>query len=150
VLANTEVLHEKINQLSSRVRHLEDALAESYGTHSTHNHPLLTEELLKIKRPLERESNDSHQVKEDKPDSGDTIKSMGSLSVFLSGFSFFPPSLTVLGTVDLYHKEAGQPFSVQQPAPGCVSFTDSSTLQLTKSSPSVSPPSTYVFSNSTR
>lgn len=89
VLANTEVLHEKINQLSTRVRHLEDALADSHSTHSTLTHPLLTEELLKIKRPLEREPTDSQQVKEDKPDSGDTIKSMGSLSVLLSGSSIF-------------------------------------------------------------
>ena len=56
VLANTEVLHDKITILSSRVRALEDALQNTYSQISRDEHPLLTEELRALKRPLERES----------------------------------------------------------------------------------------------
>ena len=52
MLANTEVRHDKITVLANRVRQLEDALQDM----STEPHPLLTEELRAIKRPLERES----------------------------------------------------------------------------------------------
>lgn len=56
VLANTEVLHEKISVLATRVRELEDALAEAHAARSSDQHPLLTPELLQLKRPLEREA----------------------------------------------------------------------------------------------
>lgn len=59
VLANTEVLHDKISVLATRVRELEDALQEAHAERSKDPHPLLTPELLQIKRPLERESSDS-------------------------------------------------------------------------------------------
>ncbi|VDB88587.1 unnamed protein product [Peniophora sp. CBMAI 1063] len=58
ILANTEVLHDKIHELAARVRQLEDALRESHSYVSKDRHPLLTEELLQIKRPLEREARD--------------------------------------------------------------------------------------------
>ncbi|KAG6888567.1 hypothetical protein C0995_007356 [Termitomyces sp. Mi166 len=89
VLANTEVLHEKINQLSNRVRSLEDALAQSHALHSTFPHPLLTEELLQIKRPLERERLDLSNGKDEKGDLNDNIDSMGSLSISHGGRSTF-------------------------------------------------------------
>lgn len=54
VLANTEELHEKIETLADRVRKLEDALADTHTSLSDEPHPLLKEELLTIKRPLER------------------------------------------------------------------------------------------------
>lgn len=54
MLANTEVLHEKINMLSSRVRQLEDALEHSHSKFSTDPHPLLTLELRALKKPLEK------------------------------------------------------------------------------------------------
>lgn len=85
VLANTESLHEKINQLSNRVRQLEDALTESHRIHSSFTHPLLTEDLLQIKRPLERERLDTPHSKEEKLDGNDNIDSMGSLFVFPVG-----------------------------------------------------------------
>lgn len=78
VLANTEALHEKINLLANRVRHLEDGLAEAHSLTSHHPHPLLREDLLQIKRPLERERLDVPPV-EEKPDIGDSIDSLGSL-----------------------------------------------------------------------
>ena len=78
VLANTEALHEKITQLSTRVRQLEDALQEAHNKTSLEAHPLLSDELLQIKRPLERES------QEDSPQQGEAeaaevIDAVGSL-----------------------------------------------------------------------
>ncbi|EEB94951.1 hypothetical protein MPER_06158, partial [Moniliophthora perniciosa FA553] len=79
VLANTEVLHDKITELATRVRTLEDALAQSHSINSLHPHPLLSEELLQIKRPLERERLDHPATKEEKQENSDTIDAMGSL-----------------------------------------------------------------------
>jgi Mg2+ and Co2+ transporter CorA len=79
VLANTEALHDKINQLATRVRQLEDALQESHENNSHIPHPLLSDELLQIKRPLERERFDLPLVKEEKQEPGDTIDAIGSL-----------------------------------------------------------------------
>ncbi|KAG6916556.1 hypothetical protein DXG01_006382 [Tephrocybe rancida] len=89
VLANTESLHEKINQLSNRVRQLEDALSQSHALHSSFSHPLLSEELLQIKRPLERERLDLPNGKDEKGDPNDNIDSMGSLSISHGGRSTF-------------------------------------------------------------
>lgn len=86
VLANTEALHEKINALANRVRQLEDGLAEAHSHNSHAPHPLLSEELLKIKRPLERERQDVPQVDE-KPETEDTIDSLGSLCVWSTAYS---------------------------------------------------------------
>lgn len=82
MLANTEALHDKINDLSNRVRQLEDALAQSHALNSHHPHHLLSDELLQIKRPLERERLDAPlAIKEEKPEANDTIRAMGSLYV---------------------------------------------------------------------
>ncbi|KAJ3515761.1 hypothetical protein NLJ89_g1555 [Agrocybe chaxingu] len=88
VLANTEALHEKINILANRVRHLEDALSESHALTAHTAHPLLSEELLQIKRPLERERLDV-PTQEEKPETEDTIDSLGSLSISNDGRSTF-------------------------------------------------------------
>ena len=79
MLANTETLHEKINELANRVRSLEDALAQSHSLNSNDVHPLLSDDLLQIKRPLERERGDSSQSKDETSSSGETIDSLGSL-----------------------------------------------------------------------
>ncbi|KIK61560.1 hypothetical protein GYMLUDRAFT_96415 [Collybiopsis luxurians FD-317 M1] len=89
VLANTEDLHDKISQLATRVRQLEDALAHSHSMSTSHPHPLLSEELLQIKRPLERERMDVAPSKEKKIDPNDTIDAMGSLSITDRGRSTF-------------------------------------------------------------
>ncbi|KAJ3827826.1 fungal-specific transcription factor domain-containing protein [Lentinula raphanica] len=89
VLANTEDLHDKISQLATRVRQLEDALAHSHRISSSQPHPLLSDELLQIKRPLERERTDGTPTKEKKPDTNDTIDAMGSLSISERGRSTF-------------------------------------------------------------
>jgi hypothetical protein len=79
VLANTETLHEKINELANRVRSLEDALGQSHSLNSTDIHPLLSEDLLQIKRPLERERVDPNPSKEEPSSSGEAIDALGSL-----------------------------------------------------------------------
>ncbi|KAF8630740.1 hypothetical protein AX17_005335 [Amanita inopinata Kibby_2008] len=89
VLANTEVLHEKINDLATRVRQLEDALQESHSLNSSERHPLLSEELLQIKRPLERERVDLASRKEEKSETAEAMDAMGSLSISHGGRSNF-------------------------------------------------------------
>ncbi|TCD68404.1 hypothetical protein EIP91_010805 [Steccherinum ochraceum] len=86
VLANTEVLHDKISVLATRVRELEDALQEAHADRSKDPHPLLTAELLQLKRPLERESEDS--PKEVEVDPTEAID-VGSLSISESGYTNF-------------------------------------------------------------
>ena len=77
VLANTEVLHEKIQTLSNRVRELEDALAEAHAFRTAEHHPLLSHELLQIKRPLEREA--PEPPKESDVETAEAIDAVGSL-----------------------------------------------------------------------
>lgn len=55
VLASTQELHEKVAILTSRVRELEDGLRASHAQQSQEPHPLLAEDLLLIKTPLQRE-----------------------------------------------------------------------------------------------
>ncbi|PCH44393.1 hypothetical protein WOLCODRAFT_138977 [Wolfiporia cocos MD-104 SS10] len=88
VLANTEVLHEKITSLASRVRQLEDALLEAHSQISLEPHPLLSEELLQIKRPLEREAPEEVPP-EPEPDTAEAIDAVGSLSITDAGHTKF-------------------------------------------------------------
>lgn len=78
ILANTEVLHDKIGILSNRVRQLEDALAEAYSMYNSERHPLLSDDLLQIKRPLERESR-NEMPSQPEAESAEAIDAVGSL-----------------------------------------------------------------------
>jgi len=78
ILANTEVLHDKIGLLSNRVRQLEDALAEAYAVYNNERHPLLSEDLLQIKRPLERESR-NEMPSPPETETAEAIDAVGSL-----------------------------------------------------------------------
>lgn len=49
ILADTEQLHRKIADMSNRIRQLEDALAILQSATSDKRHPLLSDELLKVK-----------------------------------------------------------------------------------------------------
>ncbi|KAJ3753480.1 hypothetical protein EV360DRAFT_97010 [Lentinula raphanica] len=89
VFANTEDLHDKISQLATRVRQLEDALAHSHRNSSSQPHPLLSDELLQIKMPLEQKRTDGAHTKEKQPDTNDTFDGMGSLSISEHGRSTF-------------------------------------------------------------
>ena len=79
-------MHDKINELANRVRQLEDALHASHSLNSSELHPLLSEDLLQIKRPLERERVDQTPIKEEWTEGTDEIDAMGSLSVLLHQF----------------------------------------------------------------
>ncbi|KAG5220977.1 zinc cluster transcription factor [Salix suchowensis] len=79
VLANTEALHDKIGQLAQRVRELEDALQEAHSRYSSERHQLLSDELLQIKRPLEREVDASPIERTTKVDQADAVDAMGHL-----------------------------------------------------------------------
>ncbi|KAF8158549.1 hypothetical protein B0H34DRAFT_643629, partial [Crassisporium funariophilum] len=55
ILANTEQLHSKIQEMSDRIRHLEDALQTIHGEHTADPeqlHPLMLPELLGIKSTM--------------------------------------------------------------------------------------------------
>ncbi|KAF8159762.1 fungal-specific transcription factor domain-containing protein [Crassisporium funariophilum] len=90
VLASTQELHEKISELATRVRELEDALRTSHSHLSTDQHPLLSDDLLKIKAPLQRELTHSTKpvasvtVKEEE-NNPDVVDAFGSLSISLTG-----------------------------------------------------------------
>ncbi|KAA1468740.1 hypothetical protein DENSPDRAFT_834151 [Dentipellis sp. KUC8613] len=88
ILANTEVLHDKIGQLSTRVRQLEDALAESHSYHASERHPLLSDDLLQIKRPLEREAK-NEMPPPPEIEAAEAIDAVGSLSISEKGRTNF-------------------------------------------------------------
>lgn len=58
-------------------------MSQSHRLIANEPHPLLSEDLLQIKRPLEREKQDTLKVKEEKVETADTIDAMGSLCVRL-------------------------------------------------------------------
>lgn len=75
-------MHEKISELSVRVRSLEDALSVAHKAISNDRHPLLSDELLRVKNPLERDVNaDPVRANEEE----DVIEANGSLSISRSG-----------------------------------------------------------------
>jgi hypothetical protein len=88
VLASTTELHEKISELSQRVRELEDGLRVSHAKTATDNHPLLADDLLKVKMPLQREPsslrNGGMGIKEEE-NPPESLDAFGSLSISLSG-----------------------------------------------------------------
>ncbi|RPD64305.1 hypothetical protein L226DRAFT_460396 [Lentinus tigrinus ALCF2SS1-7] len=87
VLASTQDLHEKINQLANRVRELEDALRTSHALHSLEPHPLLSEDLLRIKAPIQRENlinTGAPNGSSDEP-GADVVDSFGSLAISDTG-----------------------------------------------------------------
>ncbi|KAF5388699.1 hypothetical protein D9757_004824 [Collybiopsis confluens] len=56
VLANTDELQGKIEELTARAQVLEDALTKSHSLVSPQPHPLLSDDLLQIKRSIKEES----------------------------------------------------------------------------------------------
>ena len=92
VLASTQELHEKIAQLATRVRELEDGLRGSHSLLSNEQHPLLAEELLKIKAPLQRDmthhkASTAPAVKEE--ENNDAVDASGSLVIGESKAKFY-------------------------------------------------------------
>ncbi|KAG6841089.1 hypothetical protein C0991_001997 [Blastosporella zonata] len=89
VLASTQELHEKISELATRVRQLEDALRTSHSHLSIEQHPLLTEDLLRIKAPLQREPalnrNSTAPTVKEEEQNADVVDAFGTLSISISG-----------------------------------------------------------------
>lgn len=89
VLASTQELHEKITELCTRVRELEDALRASHNQTASDTHPLLSEDLLRVKAPLQRDvSLRSHTITnqpEDDDTNPDDVDSFGTLSISHTG-----------------------------------------------------------------
>ncbi|KIM39486.1 hypothetical protein M413DRAFT_446984 [Hebeloma cylindrosporum] len=85
ILADTEQLHEKIYEMSNRIRQLEDALAILQSTVSDLRHPLLTEELLKVK--FGSESINARQATTSDDESPATSKSIDALGTLTLGSS---------------------------------------------------------------
>ncbi|KAJ3553139.1 hypothetical protein NP233_g12716 [Leucocoprinus birnbaumii] len=90
VLAATEHLHRRISRLTSRVRQLEDALAEVQSKHYSEPHPLLSDELV-----IEDKDDEPTAMLEDPcpPTQSDVIDAFGTLSISDHGISrFFGPT----------------------------------------------------------
>ena len=67
VLANTDKLHAKLLEMSQRIRQLEDALQIAYLCSSQKRHPLLSEDLLKIKSGVDLIEEDTNNSNGDTP-----------------------------------------------------------------------------------
>lgn len=85
VLASTQDLHDKINELANRVRELEDGLRTSHSQHSQEQHPLLSEDLLRIKAPLQREGLGASSSSASGDLEGDVVESFGTLAISDTG-----------------------------------------------------------------
>ncbi|KAI0343143.1 hypothetical protein BDW22DRAFT_1329101 [Trametopsis cervina] len=85
VLASTQDLHEKIHELSNRVRELEDGLRASHSQHSQNTHPLLSEDLLRIKAPIQREGLGATSSGPGGEQESDVVDSFGSLAISDTG-----------------------------------------------------------------
>ncbi|KAI0296024.1 fungal-specific transcription factor domain-containing protein [Russula brevipes] len=84
VLASTQELHEKITELCARVRDLEDGLRTSHALNSSEPHPLLSDELLRVKAPLQREAPPRNQTtinQQEEENNPDVIDSFGTLAI---------------------------------------------------------------------
>jgi hypothetical protein len=84
VLASTQELHEKITELCSRARDLEDALKSAHARNSNESHPLLSDELLKIKAPLQRDAplrNPTMMHQQEEENNPDVIDNFGTLAI---------------------------------------------------------------------
>ncbi|KAI0788811.1 hypothetical protein C8Q75DRAFT_719488 [Abortiporus biennis] len=113
VLASTQDLHEKIQELSNRVRELEDGLRTSHSAQSTAPHPLLSEELLRIKAPLQREGLNNQTTNGDSATDGqsaDVVDSFGSLSISEKGLTSYYGQATSSWneTTDEVHADDGE------------------------------------------
>lgn len=70
-------------------RQLEDALEISHAANSSHNHPLLREELLSIKRGVAMAPTPAAQEGEADAPEGDYVEAMGTMSISERGISRF-------------------------------------------------------------
>jgi hypothetical protein len=92
VLASTQELHEKITELCSRVRDLEDALRTAHAKNSSEPHPLLSDDLMRVKAPLQREAplrNPTIIHQQEEENNPDVIDSFGTLAINGAGHTIY-------------------------------------------------------------
>jgi hypothetical protein len=94
VLASTDKLHQKISDMSERIRQLEDALAISHSTNDPEPHPLLSPELTKIKSSIELHSastTTSPEIlqEEDEDEDSEYVDAFGTLAIRDDGAATF-------------------------------------------------------------
>ncbi|KAF7439934.1 hypothetical protein PC9H_000271 [Pleurotus ostreatus] len=92
VLADTEKLHQKIGQMSDRIRQLEDALFVLQSSLTSETHPLLTRDLLQIKSSIDLHSAVDSQdgtVEQEDIDESQYIDSFGTLAIRDDGAATF-------------------------------------------------------------
>jgi len=92
VLASTQELHEKITELCSRTRDLEDALRTEHSHTSSEPHPLLSKELLDIKTPLQRDAPPKNPItinQQEEENNPDVIDSFGTLAINGTGYTSY-------------------------------------------------------------
>ncbi|KAF8233042.1 hypothetical protein L208DRAFT_1268931 [Tricholoma matsutake] len=93
VLADTEKLHQKIGQMSDRIRQLEDALAILQSTQTRDPHPLLHRDLLKIKSSIDlhsaAEGEDGLPNQEEDIEESQYIDAFGTLAIREDGAATF-------------------------------------------------------------
>ncbi|KIY69236.1 hypothetical protein CYLTODRAFT_452841 [Cylindrobasidium torrendii FP15055 ss-10] len=133
VLASTEELHGKISELATRVRELEDALRASHSRMSNDPHPLLKEDLLRIKAPLQREPahqrNATHDPGEREEESNpDVVDAFGTLSLSLSGHAKYYGQ-TANSWYWLQNEQNEEPTQYRDPAANLVGILPQEILQ---------------------
>lgn len=100
ILANTEQLHAKIIQMSDRIRQLEDALGALQIKCATDPHPLLSQDLLRIKNSLELYTPSHPNLREDPVPSSSHLPPSDAPSrpseVSLAFVSSIPPHVSPL------------------------------------------------------
>lgn len=103
VLADTEKLHQKISEMSDRIRQLEDALASLQSSISSEPHPLLSRDLMNIKSSIElhaaieegakaqqaRSEVDGRTITAGDGDGENVIDAFGTLAISNDGASMF-------------------------------------------------------------
>ncbi|KAF5316353.1 hypothetical protein D9619_006856 [Psilocybe cf. subviscida] len=85
ILADTQQLHDKIYEMSNRIRQLEDALAILQSTVSDQRHPLLNDDLLKIKFGSEAINARENHDTDEEDQTGKSIDALGTLTLGSAG-----------------------------------------------------------------
>ncbi len=84
VLADTNVLHSKLNEMSERIRQLEDGLQLAHSAQSSQSHPLLSENLLSIKGGVVQQSRQQTPSETNDSEEGrelDILETFGTLRI---------------------------------------------------------------------
>ncbi|KAL5512403.1 hypothetical protein ACEPAG_3395 [Sanghuangporus baumii] len=89
VLANTDKLHEKLVEMSKRIRQLEDALQITHAITSPTRHPLLSDDLLAIKSGIGIFSDNAGSLNDAEELANELSSELGTLSISERGEACF-------------------------------------------------------------